>query len=209
MKGFKSHRPAWSRRAFGLAILVIMLALMGAGATFAGSTDAEQGNVGHADAHPGWVKTDWYRVMNFAVLAIALFLLLRKPAAQALNNRVKGISAELQDLEARKALVEKQLAEYNEKLAGLDKEAEQIVTEYIRQGEEAKARILKEAESSAEKLKEQARKNIDYEFEQARLSLQKSITEKALAKAEQIIKQQITSEDQDRLVNEYLNKVVA
>lgn len=208
MKGFKAHRPDWIRRTCGLAILVFLLALMGAGAAFAISAEAEQGGGGHAEA-AGWVKTDWYRVMNFGVLAIALFLLLRKPAAQALNNRVKGISEELQDLEARKDVAEKQLAEYTAKLTGLDQEAEQIVQEYIRQGEEAKARILKEAEASAEKLKEQARKNIDYEFEQARLSLQKTITEKALAKAEQIIKQQITPDDQDRLVDEYLDKVVA
>jgi len=157
----------------------------------------------------GWQATDWYRVMNFAVLAIGLFLLLRKPAGQALNNRIKGISEELKDLEARKAEVEKQLADYNERLAKLDKEAEQIVVEYIRQGEEAKARILQQAESVAEKLKEQAQKNIEHEFKQARLSLQAQVVEKALARAEKLISEKISSEDQNRLVDEYLDKVVA
>jgi F-type H+-transporting ATPase subunit b len=210
MKGFKAHGPGWARRVFILAICVTMLAMVGSAAVFASDVEGEHGNSEHAAPHgKGWVKTDWYRVMNFAVLAIALFLVLRKPAAQALNNRIKGISAELQDLESRKKVVENQLAQYNAKLSSLDKEAEQIVNEYIRQGEEAKVRILKEAQASAEKLKEQAKKNIDYEFEQAKLSLQKTITEKALAKAEQVIKQKITAEDQNRLVDEYLNKVVA
>ena len=157
----------------------------------------------------GWTNTDWYRVMNFGVLAIGLFLLLRKPVAQALSNRIKGISEELKDLEARKADVEKQLADYNNRLAQLDKEAEQIVVEYIRQGEEAKARILKEAESLADKLKEQAQKNIEHEFKQARLSLQEQVVEKALARAEKLISDKISSEDQNRLVDEYLDKVVA
>jgi F-type H+-transporting ATPase subunit b len=157
----------------------------------------------------GWRATDWYRVMNFGVLAIGLFLLLRKPVAQALSNRIKGISDELKELEARKDEVEKQLADYNDRLAKLDKEAEQIVVEYIRQGEEAKARILKEAEGAADKLKEQAQKNIEHEFKQARLSLQEQVVEKALARAETLISEKISSEDQTRLVDEYLDKVVA
>lgn len=174
------------------------------------------GEGGHAASEGGghgggihWQNTDWFRVLNFAILAIGLFLLLRKPFSQALNNRIKGIQSELEELESRKASVEKQLDEYNKKLAELDKEAEQIVAEYTRQGEEAKVRILKEAQSAAEKLKEQAQKNIAYEFEQAKLTLQVEIVEKALAKAEALIKDQITEKDQDHLVDEYLEKVVA
>ncbi len=156
-----------------------------------------------------WLKTDTAKVFNFVVLAVGLFFLLRKPVSQALNDRIKGIKDELEDLEGRKAAVEKQLAEYSTKLASLDKEAEQVIAEYVRQGEEAKSRILKEAEASAEKLKEQAQKNIDHEFQQAKKQLQTEIVEKALAKAEQIIKEKVTADDQDRLVDEYLEKVVA
>lgn len=156
-----------------------------------------------------WQATDWYRVMNFTVLAVGLFLLLKKPATQALNGRIKNISQEIADLESQKAEVEKQLADYNNQLTSLEKEAEQIVAEYIRQGEEAKVRILKEAEATADKLKEHAQKNIEHEFKQAKLSLQEQIVEKALSKAEEIIAGKISTEDQTRLVDEYLDKVVA
>lgn len=156
-----------------------------------------------------WQATDWFRVMNFAVLAVGLFLLLKKPASQALNGRIKSISQELKELEAKKAEVEKELADYNNQLASLDREAEQIVAEYIRQGEDAKARILKEAEATADKLKEHAQKNIEHEFKQAKLALQEQIVEKALYKAEAMIAEKISAEDQTRLVDEYLDKVVA
>ena len=157
----------------------------------------------------GWVSTDTFRVMNFVVLVVALGFVLRKPLSQALSSRIKVIKAQLEDLEAQKAEAEKQLAEYNDKLAQLEKEAEKIVDDYVRQGNEAKARILKEAEASAEKLQVQARRNIEHEFGQAKLELQKEIFEKSLAKAEEIIKSKITGEDQDRIVDEYLKKVVA
>lgn len=157
----------------------------------------------------GWVSTDTFRVMNFVVLAVALGFVLRKPLSQALSSRIKVIKAQLDDLETQKAEAEKQLAEYNDKLAQLEKEAEKIVDDYVRQGNEAKARILKEAEASAEKLQVQARRNIEHEFGQAKLELQKEIFEKSLVKAEDIIRNKFTGEDQDRIVDEYLTKVVA
>lgn len=190
-----------------------VILLMIAAASFWGASPvlaASEG--GHGEAAAGgihWQKTDWARVLNFAILAVALYIVLRKPISQALNNRIKGIKEELEDLESRKSQAEKQLADYKNKLALLDKEAEQIVAEYIRQGEEAKARILKEASMAADKLKEQARKNIEHEFGQAKLELQSEIVDKALAKAEAVIRKQIGDADQERLVDDYLAKVVA
>jgi F-type H+-transporting ATPase subunit b len=40
-----------------------------------------------------------------------------------------------------------------------------LIQEYIKQGEEAKARIIEAAESTAVKLEEQAKKHIAHEFE--------------------------------------------
>jgi F-type H+-transporting ATPase subunit b len=157
----------------------------------------------------GWVSTDTFRVMNFVVLVVALVFVLRKPLSQALSSRIKVIKAQLDDLETQKAEAEKQLAEYNDKLGQLEKEAEKIVGDYVRQGLEAKARILKEAEASAEKLQVQARRNIEHEFGQAKLELQKEIFEKSLVKAEGIIRSKFTDDDQSRIVDEYLKKVVA
>ena len=157
----------------------------------------------------GWVATDTYRVMNFTVLAVALFLLLRKPASQALDGRIKGIKEQLVELETKKKEAEKQLAAYNEKFALLEQEAEKLIEEYIRQGKEAKARILEEAQVAAEKLEEQAVRNIEHEFKQAKLKLQEEILEKTLVKAEELIKGKINDQDQEKLVDEYLEKVVA
>jgi F-type H+-transporting ATPase subunit b len=156
----------------------------------------------------GWVATDWFRVMNFGVLAVGLFFLLRKPVAKALDARIQGIKDQLGELEAKKKDAEKELAEYNERLSLLEQEAEKLVEEYVRQGNEAKAKILKEAKQAAEKLEEQARRNIDNEFQQAKLQLQREMLEKALVNAETLIKNKITAEDQDKLVDEYLEKVV-
>lgn len=215
--GKHNHRPIWAIIAVMAVILIMGLAPVygasgtdaGHGAEEAAHGDAEGGHGEHQAASKPWLITDTAKVLNFSILAIGLFLVLRKPVSQALNDRIKGIKEELEELEGRKAEVEKQLNEYNTKLATLDEEADQVISEYVRQGEEAKARILKEAESAADKLEEQAKKNIENEFKQAKEQLQAEIVEKALVKAEEMVKEKISSEDQERLVDEYLAKVVA
>jgi F-type H+-transporting ATPase subunit b len=167
------------------------------------------GSSGEEHGPKGWVATDTYRVMNFAVLFFGLFFLLRKPVSQFFGARIKGIEDQLSELETKKKDAGQKLEEYTAKLAQLDQEGKKIVDDYIRQGNEAKERILKEAESVADKLKEQAIRNIDYEINQAKLRLQEEVLEKAIVKAEEIIKDKITIEDHDRLVDEYLKKVVA
>lgn len=193
------HNLIKSRTFMAVVIMLLLFLFLGVAAASGGGGQESK----------GWVATDTYKVMNFAVLAIGLFLLLRKPVSQALNARIKGIKEQLSELEEKKEGAEKKLAEYNEKFLKLDREAEKIVAEYIKQGNEAKARILKEAESAAVKLEEQAKKNIEHEFKKAKSKLKEEILEQALVKAEDIINNKITSKDQDRLVDEYLEKVVA
>jgi F-type H+-transporting ATPase subunit b len=155
------------------------------------------------------VSTDTYRIINFGVLLVGLVYLLRKPISQALNDRIKGIKDQLTELEDRKNEAERQLAEYNEKFLQLDKEAEKIIAECVKQGNEAKTRIIQEAEAAAKKLEEQARRNIEHEFEKTKQILRGEVLVQALEKAEENIKNKITEKDQNRLVDEYLDKVVA
>lgn len=192
------------RNTFVLVQILLVLLVCFVGAAMAASGEGKHG----AEA-TGWGATDTYRVINFAVLFIALFFILKKPVSQTLNGRIKGIKTELEGLEAKKKEAEKKLAEYNQQIASLDREVEKIISEYIKQGKAAGERILEESKKAAEKLEDQARKNIENEFKNAKLKLQKDILEKALTKAEELLKKKITSEDHNRLVDEYLDKVVA
>lgn len=215
---FRSKRRIATVQVF-LAVVLAGLLIFSVGTAVSasdGHATAAEAAHGEGDGHggegahgKGWVATDTYRLLHFIVLAGGLFFLLRKPVAQALGARVKGIEEQLSELEAQKAAAEQKLAEYNQKFAQLEKESEGIVAEYVRQGEEAKARILEEAEAAAEKLKAQAQKNIESEIQRAKDRLQQEILDKALGQAEALIKSKIGAEDQEKLVDEYLAKVVA
>jgi F-type H+-transporting ATPase subunit b len=184
-----------------VSLLVILSVLLAVGAVLASSEG------GHGDS-AGKVKDLIWRTMNFVVLAGGLIFLLRKPLAQALEARRQGIRDQLDDLEKQKADAEKQLSEYKAKLARLDKEIEKIVAEYVKDGEAVKAKIIEEAKVAAEKLQALAKKNIEHEFQKARQALKAEMAEQAVSMAEALIKKHIKDEDQERIVDEYLTKVV-
>ncbi len=186
-----------------VSLLVVFSVLFAFGAVWASSEG------GHGDEGGKGKGMDLlWRTMNFVVLAGVLVFLLRKPIANGLSSRRQGIKDELDDLEVQKQEAGRRLAEYKEKLSLLDKEVEKIVAEYIREGEAAKAKIIEEAQALAEKLQEQAKKNIEHEFDKAKQQLKAEMAGQAVAMAEQLIKEHINEEDQERIVDEYLTKVV-
>jgi F-type H+-transporting ATPase subunit b len=183
-----------------ISLLMVVSILLAFGSVWA-SSEAEQGTAGKG------MDLLW-RTLNFGVLAAVLIFLTKKPIAQALAGRRQGIKDQLDDLERQKREAEKQLAENKEKLALLDSEVEKIMAEHIQEGEAAKARIIEEAKAAAEKLQEQAKKNIEHEFQKAKQQLRAEMADEAVSMAEELIKKRIKDEDQERLIDEYLTKVV-
>jgi F-type H+-transporting ATPase subunit b len=200
MKAFVSTGKA----RYVVSLLVVVSVLFAFGSVWASSEGGEH--------EGGLIKNKpldlLYRTMNFALLAGILIFVLRKPLPKALASRRQGIKDQLDDLERQKREAERQLAEYKEKFARLDEEVEKIVAEYIRDGEAAKANIIEEAKAAAEKLQEQAKKNIAHEFQKAKQQLKAEMAEQAVAMAEELIKKDIKPKDQERLIDEYLTKVV-
>lgn len=196
-----------SKARLGKQLALILPFLFAATVCWAsGGGGGEHGGEGGGIA---WSSTDWARVLNFVVLVSVLFFLLRKIVKDALKKRIDDISDELRTLESKKDEAESSLKACLDRVACLEDEAAKIVESYRKQGEEARTRILEEAKKAADRLEAQAKKNIEHEFESARKAIKDEIIAEALIKAEAIIKTGITTDDQDRLVDEYLKKVVA
>ncbi|NDY71575.1 hypothetical protein DO021_08120 [Desulfobacter hydrogenophilus] len=180
-------------------------------ALVAGTTVVWASGGGHGETahHNVWHDVDTWKVLNFVVLALGCFFIAKKPVAQFFSSRTKGIEEELTDLEQKKADAERKLAEYESRFRNLEQESEKIVEDYVKQGEEAKKRILAEAEAQAEKLEDMAKRNIEQEFKAAKALLKQEVAERAMEQAEALIKKSITTQDQNRLVDDYLKKVEA
>ncbi len=149
----------------------------------------------------------WWTV-NFILLIVILVKFGRKPTADAFRARREKIENEYKELEAKRAEAEARYREYEKKLATLEEEAKAIMETFIEQGKREKERIIREAQETAERIKQQAEFYVQQELEKARESLRREVAELSVKLAEQIIREKITPEDQKRLVQEFIERVV-
>ncbi len=171
----------------------------------AGTALASGGEGGGVSDHQMWDFI--FRLMNFAVMALVLVVLLRKPLKSGLANRSQTIADELAELEKRRDQARKEVALMEKRLADAEAEREAILAEFRAQGEREKQRILDEAQAMAERIKGQAKFTIEQEIKAAKAELRREVAEMSAALAEDLLKEHITAEDQSRLVDEYLTKV--
>jgi F-type H+-transporting ATPase subunit b len=155
-----------------------------------------------------WMDLLW-RTMNFAGLLAILILALKKPIANGLKCRRQAIVETFDDLGAQKAEAERIYKGYEDKLAKIDEEIEALLSSAIKQGEVEKERIIEDANRAAGDIQRQAEMAIQHEISEARLRLRGEIAEQAVQMAEDLIKQNLKDADQNKMVEDYLEKVGA
>ena len=75
------------------------------------------------------------------------------------------------------------------------------------EGQAEKARIIAEAAKSAEALKAQAKVAAEQEIKKARIEIREEAARVAVELAEEILKKELSPDDQARLVKGYLNNL--
>ncbi len=169
-------------------------------------------DAGHAvqnSLSPAKLKDLGLRVMNFVALMIILIKFGAKPIGSALSGRRKQVKDDLESLEAKKAAAERSYKEFSTKLASVEKDVDQIVEKAIAQAEIEKAKIIDRAEKMAEDIKRQAQMAVANEVTAARRMLKNEIADQAAVMAEALIIKNLTSDDQVKIVEDYLDKVGA
>ena len=184
---------------------VLLVALVSTGFASGGEGGAHGG--GHGGAAQ-WKDFMW-RCIDFAALVLILVWAVKKAdMKKALADRQAGIDKALREADELKAAAEKKFAEYTARLAQANKEAEELQKVIREDGLAEKARIVAEAKIAAEKIKEQAKVMADQEIVRAKTELREEASRLAVQLAEQTLKSAMRPDDQDRLVGEYLTKVV-
>jgi F-type H+-transporting ATPase subunit b len=195
----------WTGIFLGLGSLLVTVSVVLA----SGGGEAAHG-AAH-DAHgitPAKIQDFIWRTFNFVVFAAILVKLAAKPAKAFFAKRSTDIGESIEELEAKKAEAEAALKAAETRLAEVAGEREKLLEQFIAEGEAEKKKIIEKAEMVAERIKEMATLSIQQETKKAAQELKQEVAEKATQMAEALIKKEITSTDQTKLVEEYLHKVV-
>ena len=178
-----------------LALMVLMTGLIYA-----------SGGEGHADSG-ALLKDFLYRVFNFAIVVGILVYFLAKPLKKGLSGRRDEIEKALAEAEQIKLNAEAKFAEYDQKLATANAEIAEISAAIKREGELEKENIISSAREMAIKIEHEAEKAVVLEIAKARTELQTEAVRLAVELAEDLLKKNFTSEDDTRLIDEYMQKV--
>jgi len=169
---------------------------------------------GHGEAHggsftPAKLKDLFWRVVNFAALLIILIKFLAKPIGNGLAARQQRVKEELDDLLAKRDEAERSYKQFESRLAGMEKEMENLVEKAIAQAKVEKERILEAAEKTADDIKRQAEATVQAEVVEAKKVLQNEVAEQAALLAEELIIKNLTPADQVAITEQYLDRVGA
>jgi len=156
-------------------------------------------------------KETWsfiWKSLNFIILVILLYKVLAGHVKKFFENRRKGINDEIEEAKALKEDVERRYEELSKKLKNVDKEIEDLTELFKKEGLSEKQRIIEDAGKEAEKIRQQAARTIEQEMIKARSKIRKEYTEVIIEMAEDLIRKKLTESDHERLVKEYIEKVV-
>lgn len=194
---FRGGKSAWI---WGAA-LAMVLALFGLG------LGAESG--GHGGGQDSGRLLDLlYRFINFALLVIILFVVVRKSALKDMfAARKEEIRKKLDDLTRARSEAERRYQEIEKKLRAFEERKKEIIEQYRKEGLAEKEKITQEAHERAKLLLRQAEVAIEREIHEARDRLKLEVVNAAAEKARDMIAKEMKDSDQDRLVQEFIKKV--
>ncbi|MGD0885053.1 MAG: F0F1 ATP synthase subunit B [Thermodesulfovibrionales bacterium] len=159
-------------------------------------------------AHGGGEWKEWlWKILNFAILVFILVKFLQKPLKEFLRKRTELIEKTLKEAQEAKELAAKALAEVEGRLKLKDKEIEDILARAQRSATAEHDLLVQNGDQMREKIIEQARNNIEYELRLAKESIKAEAVQIAMELAEKKLKEQLTKDNQVKLIEESLNRL--
>ncbi len=149
-----------------------------------------------------------WRVINFVILAAILYKLTADKIRKYFSERRSEIARLLEEVDKAKKETEARYVEYKDKLKDVEREIEEIRNVLVGEIEKEKARIIEEGKVASEKILTQTKESAQHEVEKAKIDLKEAVADMACKMASDIITEKVTADDQERIIDEYLDKVV-
>ena len=158
-------------------------------------------------SHAPWWKDYIWKVINFGILVIILYKFGKKPLQSMLKQRTEMIEKTLKEAREAKELAEKALREVDVRLKEKDKEIAEILSVTKRSGETERENLIEQGDKLKEKILEQAKANIAFELKHAKEAIKAEAAEIAIELAEKKLKEKLTTEEQEKLLEESIAKI--
>lgn len=153
---------------------------------------------------PGVVIWTW---IAFILVLIVLGKSTWKIIIKGLNARAEKIQDDLKEAEKIRETAKKSLAAYREQVDNAKSEANSIIENARVEAGRVRETIIRAAREEAEANKNKIMLEIDREKEEVTNDMRKQTVDIAVVMAEKILKRNITKEDNQALIDEFINNV--
>ena len=148
------------------------------------------------------------------VFQLAMFLillaLLKKfawgPLMGIMQERENHIASEIEAAEQSRLEANKSLEEQRQLLKEARQEAQAMIENSKKQGDEQREQIIIAARQESERLKESAKREIETQKEQAMAALREQVASLSVLIASKVIEKELSVQDQQKLINDYIKE---
>lgn len=148
-----------------------------------------------------------FPAINFALFAILLYSLLKKPVKGFVHERHVTLSQTLKEVRQQLKEAREQFEEFSAKLGAVKVEEDSILDAAKKEALESQTRILNYASERSNQIIRDAKESTQRAFVELKAELKKEFADQVVAQAEQLIKKRLTGEDQQRIRKRFSSEV--
>lgn len=152
---------------------------------------------------PGWLL----KTINMIVFFGLLGYLLAGPVKTAFAARSAAIRLAAEEARTRRAKADQLASDIAARLQQIEVELQQIRERAVAEGERQKRELIAAAEAEAQKILASARMEVDNRLERAKHELTEYAGQLASERAEAILREKITLDDQEKLFHESVSQL--
>lgn len=147
------------------------------------------------------------QVISFLVLLFILRIFVWKKVLTLLDQRKEKIASELASAESSRIEIERLKSDYAARINSIELAADDRIKEAVNEGRKIAEEIKKEAEAQAKEIIKEANEDIKQELLKAREGLKSYVVDLTLIAAENVIERKLTTEDEKKLVEDFLENL--
>ena len=148
-----------------------------------------------------------WKVLNVVVLGAIIYKFAKKPVGNALSNSAESAKRLIIDAREAEENLTAELNNMRSKIAGLEKEAEQMVKNAHKDAQIEKERIIEEGRHEIERMKRQASFALEQESRKAEADLRYWVAEESVKLAEKDLKKEMNQNQQNKLADKYMDEL--
>ncbi len=145
-----------------------------------------------------------YQIINFAVMAGILYVLLYKPVLNMLTERRKRIAESLQEADRMREQTQSAQADYEKELARARQEAAQILAQAQERARAQESEILAQARQEAERLRQEGMEQASIEREQMLRDVKAQVADLVALTASKVLQAEVSAKKHEKLIDESL-----